>query len=180
MNLPTLYRSASPHAARARSLIAEGTALSISVLADLCEEYSLGSDYWRSCSTLLSIMENVADCVLMHLHYYEIRKIHHTKRTISIPPIVLPYPEHAMIQLTFQINVKNIYLTLQIYTAGLYLFCKTYNPERLSFRDFGRSRLKTARRIVDFLLSLNMTFLPAPEPIEPVRLERRHRQTSLF
>lgn len=58
MNLPTLYRTAGPHAAHARSLVAEGTALSISVLADLCEEYSIPSmQYWRNTANTLFAIE---------------------------------------------------------------------------------------------------------------------------
>lgn len=180
MNPTTLYKSLSPHAGQAKSLVAEASALSISALADLCEEHGIDSLYWRSCAVLLSHFENIVTRGAIQLQRYELRKIHYTKRTITFNDIVLPFPEHARIYLLARYNASRLLLEIKTLNCTVGNVSRFFIPERLSFRDFGKTRLQVARQVVEYLLA----FQPfKPEQIQVKladTLEPALKQSTLF
>lgn len=79
MNLPTLYRSL-PNPAQAKSLVAEASSLSISALADLCEEHNLDPIELRLLASHLTFLENLSD----NFPYQELLK-HGLTRSVPVP-----------------------------------------------------------------------------------------------
>lgn len=143
MNLPTLYRSL-PHPAQAKSLVAEASSLSISALADLCEENNLdlaAIDYWRTTSSFLTALEtiNLRDewCTRFvrtqwkSLFIWYRFQVHHTRKAIYL-----------------DVNVPNQYQPHA--TGGL----GYWKPEPLCFAKMPSYRLKLARRITDLWLAI--------------------------
>lgn len=179
MNLPTLYRSL-PHARQAKELVAEASSLSISALADLCEEHGIDSLYWRSCAVLLSHFENIITRGAIHLQQYELRQIHYTKRTITFDDIALPFPEHARISLLVRYNPSRLLLEIRTLNCTIGNVSRCFIPERLAFRGFGKARLQVARQAVEYLLA----FQPfKPEQIQVKladTLEPTLKQSTLF
>lgn len=178
MSLPHLYRSF-PNPAQAKSLVAEASSLSVSALADLCEEHNLTtkSAYFRSCSLLLAQFEDVASHKIVFLQKHEIRKIHYTKRHVAIPDVRLPYPTNAVVYFCVQFNIKSFNFVMFVRNGNNILCGKDYRRERLSFRDFGSSRLQFARMVIDFLVALEIKFEPVPFPDVQ---EPKPSQSSLF
>lgn len=155
MNLPTLYRSL-PHPAQAKSLVAEASSLSISALADLCEEHNLTTEsaYFRSCSLLLAQFEDIASRGWM-FQFNNIFSVHYSKRTINFPSLTLPYPTLCQIYFVVRFNTR-VHIELHVGTPGDEIMTKSFYPEKLSFRDFPQHRLRVARQVLENLAALDV------------------------